>query len=243
MPPASEVPKAVPHPCRAGGRKLTAAPLGADRVRGEVIGAIPAPQGFDERRIDARGFGIDEDVSHILRPSEIDAVDTADRLVRLLTSSDLFTYRLGTVPRRSEGALILSQENGAAVRVDETANLIVSVPIEKSAGHLGALIEEHVCTALQTGLTVADEILELFDPTHKLTRLVIAAGLESTDYAGWRSLDEHRANPNSMEVPWQREERRPVSLNPPDRTRMALKADRPRIAEDLLTLLRRQYRE
>jgi hypothetical protein len=179
----------------------------------------------------------------ILRPSEIEAEGTADRLVGLLTKSGFLTYRLGTQPRRSEGALVVSQENGAAVRIDEAAALLVSAPIEKSAGYLGALIEEHVHSALQKGLSVADEILELFDSTHKLPRVVIAAALQSAEHAGWRSLDEDRANPNSMEVSWHSEERRPVNLTPPDRTRMALRADRQRITEDLLTLLRRQYRQ
>ena len=180
----------------------------------------------------------------IIRPSELEGPATTDRLVAALSNGSVgyFSYRLRTDPRPAADALTISQENGAAFRLDESGAMVLSVPIERAPGNLNPLIEEHVLAALLKALSFGNEVLELFDPTHKLVRFVLVAGIQASDYVALRSLAEQQASPNSMEVPVQRDERRAVHLNPPDRARMAIKAERQLIAEDLLALLRRQYR-
>jgi hypothetical protein len=177
----------------------------------------------------------------IIRPSEIEAPALADRLVADLTARDAgyFSYRLRTDPTVDAGALIIRQENGAAFRVDEAGAMLLSVPIEKASGYLNPLIEEHVQAAINRALTFADTALEQFDPTQRLTRVVLAAGITSNGIFGWRTAREHLASPDSMQIAHSQEESKPVHLNPPDRTRMALRADRMKLSQDLLSLLRR----
>jgi hypothetical protein len=52
---------------------------------------------------------------------------------------------------------------------------------------------------------------------------------------------QQAANPDSMQISMERLGAGPVILNPPDRTRMALRAERARLTEDLLALLKRNY--
>lgn len=178
----------------------------------------------------------------ILRPSEIEADKTADELVADLTSaSGYFSYRLRTEPRVEDSALVIAQENGAGFRLDEAGGMLLSVPIEKASGYFNPLIEEHVLAAVQKALAFGDSALEKFDPTQKLTRVVLVAGITSNGIGSWRTANEHRVNPDSMQVSMSQGEPMPVHLSPADRTRMALRADRARIAEDLLALLRRQF--
>lgn len=77
-----------------------------------------------------------------------------------------------------------------------------------------------------------------------LSRLVIVVGLTDGGVMGWRTHREDQANPNSMTVThaFQQGERASVYFQPPDRPRAALAFDRTRMVEDLVTLLKRQWR-
>ena len=179
----------------------------------------------------------------ILRPSEIEDQSLVDGVVADLSSADgYFSYRRRTEPHLDHGALVIEQENGAALRIDEAGALLLSVPIEEATGHLKPLIEEHVGQAIEKGLTFADKMLEKFDRTQRLTRIVIAADIATSGVFGWRTSSQQAASPNSMQIAMDRSASGPVMLNPPDRTRMALRSERTRMAEDLLALLRRRYR-
>ena len=70
----------------------------------------------------------------------------------------------------------------------------------------------------------------------------IAADIATSGVFGWRTSSQQAASPNSMQIAMDRSASGPVMLNPPDRTRMALRSERTRMAEDLLALLRRRYR-
>ena len=179
----------------------------------------------------------------ILRPSEIEKQELVDGIVADLSSSDgYFSYRRRTEPRLEQGALVIEQENGAALKIDEAGTLLISVPIEETSGYLKPLIEEHVGAAIGKGLAFADRMLEKIDRTQKLTRIVMAADIATSSVFGWRTASQQAANPDSMQVSMERSGTGPVMLNPPDRTRMALRAERARLTEDLLALLRRRYR-
>lgn len=179
----------------------------------------------------------------ILRPSEIEDQSLMDDIVADLSSADgYFSYRRRTEPRLEQGALVIEQEDGAALRIDEAGALLLSVPIKEATGHLKPLIEEHVGQAIEKGLTFADRMLEKFDRTQHLTRVVIATDIGMSGVFGWRTASQQAASPDSMQVAMDRSASGPVMLNPPDRTRMALRADRARMSDDLLALLRRKYR-
>ncbi|WP_050599134.1 DUF4062 domain-containing protein [Qipengyuania citrea] len=178
----------------------------------------------------------------ILRPSEIEDQQKVDAIVAdLSTATGYFSYRRRTVPRFDQGALIIEQENGAAFSIDETGAMLLSVPVEEATGHLKPLIEEHVAAAIGKGLTFADSMLEKFDRTQRLTRTVVAADIGTSAAFGWRTRSQQAANPDSMQIAMGRNAPGAVMLNPPDRTRMALRADRTQMIEDLLALLRRNY--
>ncbi len=179
----------------------------------------------------------------ILRPSEIESQSLIDGIVADLSSSEgYFSYRRRTEPRLEDSELIVEQEDGAALRIDEAGALLLSVPIEQVSGHLKPLIEEHVEQAIVKGLKFTDLMLEKLDRTQRLTRVVIAADIGKSSVFGWRTAREQAASPDSMQVSMERSPSGPVMLNPPDRTRMALRAERSRMAEDLLALLRRRYK-
>lgn len=136
---------------------------------------------------------------------------------------------------------MIEQENGAAFLIDETGTMLLSVPIEEALGHLKPLIEEHVARAITKALSFADAMLEKLDRTQRITRTVVASDIGTSGVFGWRTAREQIASPDSMQVAMGSNASGPVLLNPPDRTRMALRVERSRIA-DLLALLRRKYR-
>lgn len=179
----------------------------------------------------------------LIRPSEIEDQALVDSIVGdLSAASGYFSYRRRTEPRLESGALFIEQENGAIFRIDEAGAMLLSVPIEQASGHLKPLIEENVSGAIAKALTVADRMLEKFDRTQKLTRIVIAADIGTSGVFGWRTAREQAASPDSMQIAVDRSASGPVMLNPPDRTRMALRAEHTRLIDDLLALLRRRYR-
>jgi hypothetical protein len=179
----------------------------------------------------------------MLRPSEIEDPRTADDIVAGLTDGHgIFSYRLRTTTEFVDGALVVQQENGAAFRIDEEGSLVLSAPIEEATGHMKPLIEENVRAAILKSLTLADQFLDRFDETQRLTRVVIVAHIGSDSPFGWRTSSEQATSPGSITIPMRQTEPGPVHLNPPDRTRMALRSDRTRMADDILALLRRQHR-
>ncbi|MCY1669595.1 DUF4062 domain-containing protein [Novosphingobium sp. SL115] len=179
----------------------------------------------------------------IIRPSEIEDNALMDGIIADLSApSGYFSYRRRTEPRLENGALLIEQENGAMFRIDEAGAMLLSVPIEQASGHIQPLIEENVSVAIEKAFSFADRMLEKFDRTQKLTRIVIAADIRMSGVFGWRTAREQAASPDSIQVGMNSSASGPVMLNPPDRTRMALRVEHTRLTEDLLALLRRRYR-
>lgn len=182
----------------------------------------------------------------ILRPVEIEKPEFAREMLREATFgvSSVFDPSFGSERKiGGNGSLELTQETGAAIVVDELGSVRVSTTITGGIGIIGALIEENVAAALTRALTHSSEILERIDETERLSRIAVAAGISSNGAMGWRTRTEDEVSPNSMTMSmFQEGERAPVHLTPPDRARAALSFNRERMGEDLLTLLRRQWR-
>ena len=153
-----------------------------------------------------------------------------------------FSYSYRTASLIENGALVINQENGAVFRIDEAGAVLLSIPIEQAQGSMRPLIESHVYAALETGLSFAQVILEKFDPTQKLTRVVLVSTVGTSNTFRWRTSAEHAASPDSMQISMHSQSTEAIHINPADRTAAALKSERPKIAADMLILLRRQYR-
>jgi hypothetical protein len=156
----------------------------------------------------------------------------------------LFDPAHGSKQALPAGVLQLSQETGAEILLDERGSVRLSVPVARGAGMIGALIEENVADALDRGLAQAADILNRIDDAQRLSRLVVVVALGGSGMMGWRTLREDAANPNSMTVShaFHQDESAPVHFQPPDRPRAALAFDRTRMVEDLVTLIKRQWR-
>lgn len=182
----------------------------------------------------------------ILRPVEIERPELARALLREATYGEnaVFDPSHGAEVKVRNGSLELSQETGATIVIDERAAIRLSVPIASGTGMIGALIEENVADAIGRALAHATEILTKVDETERLSRIIVAAGISSNGVMGWRTRRDDEASPNSMTMSpmFQEQGHGPVHFQPPDRARAGLSFDRSRMAEDLLTLVRRQWR-
>lgn len=183
----------------------------------------------------------------ILRPTQLEDPQLTKWLFGQLTQSDAgyFDYRQGTDDGIEGSTLALSQGKSAALRLDERGSLLLSVPVAHGEGSFGQLIQENIEQAIEKALTFADMVLEHVDEKHRIARIVLAADLETNDFAPWRTAQENRQNRDSgtMRMNQAADRERPVHLQPPDRPRAALRSDRRRLAEDLLTLLRRKFQQ
>jgi Domain of unknown function (DUF4062) len=182
----------------------------------------------------------------ILRPMEIEKPELARMLLREATygGHPVFDPAHGSKQDLLAGMLRLVQDTGAEILLDERGSIRLSVPVARGTGMMGALIEENVIDALDRGLARAADILGRIDDAQRLSRLVVAISLAGNGVMGWRTRGEDAASPNSMTMSnaFSQGERPPIHFQPPDRPRAALEFDRTRMVEDLVTLLRRQFR-
>lgn len=184
----------------------------------------------------------------MLRPAEIEAQTLADALHKaaMFGETRIFDRRRGTNTELEGSALVLSQDSGNTIALDEQGairlQLTVTDPDENRRSHASfpALIEEDVLARLQAGLSYASWLFEHIDATQRLTHLAIAARIDASDYMAWRTRREQEDSPNSGTMGWGREKKPAVHVSKP---RAALRLDRPRLAEDLLVPLRRQFKQ
>jgi hypothetical protein len=185
----------------------------------------------------------------VLRPIEIEEDAFADALLQaaLFGEQRIFDPAKGSSKKVNGHALVLEQDRGSAtVSLDEQGGILITLPIERSGrGHgLPALIQEDVERQLAAALAYAGWLLERIDPTQRLTHVAIAGKIAEGDSLAWRTQREHDASPNHVSYGhgFHNDERAPVHLQPSHRARAALMLDRPRLVEDLVVLLRRQWR-
>jgi hypothetical protein len=182
----------------------------------------------------------------ILRPVELERPELARTLLKEATFGQysIFDSAHGSKQDVLDGELHLTQDTGAAIVLDERGSIRITMPVERGTGMMGAMIEENIAAAIDRAISHASEILSGIDETQRLSRVVVAASLESGGMLAWRSRREDEASPNSMTMSssFSQSERTPVHFQPPDRPRAALAFDRSRMVQDLVTLLRRQWR-
>lgn len=154
----------------------------------------------------------------------------------------------GSTERRVENdRLVLKQESGASVSVDEGANLLLQVPLGTQDRHsrmsqvgVDVIIEEDATAALRNCFELANHILEEVDKTQRISHLAVAITVTNAQHHGWRTRAEHQSNPHSIEIPmFGSRDREPLAVDFP---RPALRVNQKTIVEDLAARLRRQWR-
>jgi hypothetical protein len=180
----------------------------------------------------------------ILRPSELERSSFHDELLQaaLFGPHRVFTPAKPTVAAIENHALLLQHDDGAGtVRLDAEGSLAVKLPLAPS-DHGMVVIEENVGSALGCGLRYATWVLDRIDQTQQLTHVALAADLSGGDLTVWRTQREQDASPGSYSLGSGRAEHRPVHLSPAHRPRPALTHQTENLVEDLVTLLRREWR-
>jgi hypothetical protein len=107
-------------------------------------------------------------------------------------------------------------------------------------------LKEAVQRQLAAALGYTGWLLERIDPTQRLTHVAIAARIVGSGFFAWRTQREHDASPNQISSGigiGGNEGRAAVHLTPPHRPRSALRLDAGRLVQDLVVLLRRQWRQ
>jgi hypothetical protein len=137
--------------------------------------------------------------------------------------------------------MLLHDDGAGSVTLDGEGNLMIRVPLS-SRSHEMVVIEENVSSALKAALSYAVWVLERIDPTLRLTHSTLAVILAGSDTMVWRTQREQDASPNSYSMGMGQREPEPVHLAPPHRPRAALKHNADQLVEDLLTLVRREWK-
>lgn len=184
----------------------------------------------------------------ILRPAELEAEELADAIQQraMFGSPRLFERDLGAVRSIEGDAVVIEQDAGARVSLDERGRVELRLPLErrsgKSRGFGGltlAIVEESVVRELANAIAFSAWLLDHVDSTQRITHVAMAAKIEASDHLGWRTQAEQDASPNSGTMRMGSLPERPSTL---DRPRAALKFDAARLAEDLMVPLRRQWK-
>lgn len=184
----------------------------------------------------------------ILRPVQIEARELREHLHQagLFGDSRIFSGTKGVTGAIQNGALILQQERGTLLQLDEEGSVLIRLPLVERMGKSGgwsgfpALIEEVVQERIATAISYAGMAFEHIDPTQRLTHVAIAARIDGGDHMGWRTQAEQSASPNSGSISMGfGVERSIVDLSQP---RAALRLNTGSIVEDLIVPLRRQWK-
>jgi hypothetical protein len=129
-----------------------------------------------------------------------------------------------------------------AVHLDGQGNLIIQLPLS-DASHGMVIIEENVVDVLASALRYAVAVLDRIDPTQRITHVALAATLSGRgDHAVWRTQREQDESPNSYSMGFGHNERKPVHLTLAVHPRAALEHQAAPLVEDIVTLLRREWR-
>ncbi|MFM9926737.1 DUF4062 domain-containing protein [Variovorax sp. H27-G14] len=186
-------------------------------------------------------------LQNILRPAELEAPALASDLHQraLFTEPLLFDRSKGVESDIDGAALVLEQDGGSRIQLDEQGGILLRLPLEdrRPRGQHGfggsfAIIEETVVRQLSAGIAYAAWLFERIDATQKLTHVALSARINASEHLGWRTQAEDDAQPNSGSMGFGgNEEKPPVTVSCP---RAALRFDAMRLSEDLMVPLRRQ---
>lgn len=178
----------------------------------------------------------------VLRPIEIENPALADAIHQeaLFGANRVFDPSVG-VERELEGeTLVLKQERGAQIAVNEQGSVLISVPVRETGRMMPELVHEFVQEQCARALGFATWLLDHIDSTQRLSHVAVAVSLTNADHMGWRSQRESEAEPNRISLSASGSGKRlPVHVTRP---RAALRLGAAHLVEDLIVPLRRQWR-
>jgi hypothetical protein len=229
------------------------APLNPDELRSRALSLLPATNR------NASGATLSLAVAtgpaqSILRPAEIEAPALTNALQQhaLFGSTPLFDRTIGTHSALQAGALVIHQDGrqgrASSIALWEGGDVLIQLPAGNQSREitLPVVIEEDIAAQLDGAIGYAAWVLAHIDSTEKLTHVALAARLTGGGVFGWRTRREHAASPNSggFSMFGHEEDRNaPVLLTPAHQVRQALTMAAPRLVEDLVVLLRRQWKQ
>lgn len=182
----------------------------------------------------------------VLRPTEIGNPQLARKLMAEAMLGDLAVLdpAAGARPKLEDSVLTVGQDN-ASIFLTELGDVVVMRPATSADpnryGDLPVLIEEDLLEKIAGSLSLAAWVMDLVDAPRRLTHVTPVAQIIGGSYLGWRTRAEQQASPNSYSMNTS-SNKGAVHLAPSARKRAALSHDVTKLAEDFLTLLRRQYR-
>ncbi len=184
----------------------------------------------------------------VLRPVELEATEFTEALHAraLFGEGRLLDKAKGAQPEIRDGSLIIEQERGALIMLDERGSILIRSPLDKPSGversGFGsriAIIEEDVTRELGNALAFANWTLDRIDSLQRLSHIALAARIDGSDYLGWRTKAEDDASPGSGQIGMGGESKQPIQV---DRPRGALRYQARELAEDIMVSMRRQWK-
>jgi hypothetical protein len=181
----------------------------------------------------------------ILRPQEIEDPSLAEDMHKesMFGETRILDRGKGCETELDGGTLVLSQEReGARITVDEHGTVGLRLPLTSQEKDFGfaTLIEEDVHQQIMAGLRYTAWLLDRIDPTQRLSHIAIAARIAASEYAGWRTRQQQEANPRRASMG--RGGNADVDAVRVSKPRAALRLEAGPLSEDLLVLLRRQWK-
>lgn len=225
-----------------------AGPLDAGAVSAAALGLLPKARQNSQASSPMIHIAIaGGPIQRLLRPAELEATALVDAIHQqaLFVEPKLFSKSKGVEHSIDGSTLVVEQERGARIRLDENGSLVLSLPLERTEGArrngfgVFAIIEEDVLRELAAAMAFSAWLLDRIDPTQRVTHVALAASIEASDYMGWRTQAEQDANPNSGTMRMGNA-KQPVSST--DRPRAALRFQAIELAEDLMVPLRREMK-
>jgi hypothetical protein len=177
----------------------------------------------------------------ILRPVEIERSTLSNALLQraLFGEPPVFDTALGNESAIEENALVITQDRGAQIVLNEQGSIGLTLPVKSNSRMMPELIHEEVLAHFVAALAYASWVLDHIDPTQRLTHVAIAAVITGADHLPWRTQRESDASPNSYSLGDRSADRAPVQIG---QSRAALRVNAANIVEDLVVSLRRQWR-
>jgi hypothetical protein len=183
-------------------------------------------------------------VQSILRPSEIEKPQLAEELLQaaLFGHNRIFSTDIGSKKAIEGDSLLLQQEERTRIiKLDPQGSLVFRLRIDQSRTGF-VVIKEQLERQIIGAIKYAAWALDKIDPTQRLTHIAIATSFSEGENILIRTQAEDDASPNSFNLGFGhgRRNSQPVCLKPAHRPRAALNHEAENLAEDLVTLLKRE---
>jgi hypothetical protein len=223
------------------------APFDGEKVLARALACFPGDERGYHRGAAVSVAVVGGPAQTILRPSQMEAPELVETLEKeaLYGTTRIFARSAATKASMEDDMLILSQDDRSErrLRLDAQGGILIRQPLEDDNDRHGmsVVIVETVKDRLIDAIRYSNWLLEEIDPTQRLSHVVIAVSVSGG--FGMRTRAEHLASPNSISLnSFGQGDRPPVHLTPAHIRRPALIQNLTPLVDDLITLLRRQWK-